>query len=45
MFLRNVGSYKSHTAQHPRRQHSSEQLLNLPQFIRLLEEKYKLVCY
>jgi hypothetical protein len=22
-FLRNVGSYKSHTAQHPRRRHSS----------------------
>jgi hypothetical protein len=23
MFLRNIGSYKSHMAQHPRRQHSS----------------------
>jgi hypothetical protein len=26
-FLRNVGSYKSHTAKHPRRRHSSEKKL------------------
>jgi hypothetical protein len=28
-FLRNIGSYKSHTAQHPRRRHSSIALLSL----------------
>jgi hypothetical protein len=27
MFLRNVGSYKSHTAEHPRRRHSSKPLV------------------
>jgi hypothetical protein len=35
MFLRNVGSYKSHTASHPRRRHSSTSLpvLNPPFFV------------
>jgi hypothetical protein len=31
-FLRNVGSYKSHTASHPRRRYSSETLL---EFVRI----------
>jgi hypothetical protein len=37
MFLRNVGSYKSHTAKHPRRRHSSQSPPCKPQILQLLE--------